>query len=83
MKNVKQFDYVSMVQLLKTFEAFERDFPKAGSLQAFRYQIAQAYWRNKDWAKTREWLNTIIKIAEVKDSFYKDLAKRRLAKVEY
>ena len=33
---------------------FEKDFPKAGSLQAFRYQIAQAYWGEKDWEKTRE-----------------------------
>ena len=72
-----------MPQLLDTFAYFEKDFPKAGSLQAFRYQIAQAHWRNRDWEKTREWLNKIIKIAGEKDSFYKDLAERRLKKVEH
>ncbi len=72
-----------MPHLTKTFSAFERDFPKSGSLQAFRYQIAQAFWKNKDWEDTRKWLNTIISVAGTRDSFYKDLAKRRLQKVEY
>ncbi|MFC1771060.1 tetratricopeptide repeat protein [Candidatus Margulisiibacteriota bacterium] len=72
-----------MPQLLSTFKAFERDYPKAGSLQGFRYQIAQAYWKNANWKKTKEWLNRIIEIAGEKDSFYKDLAERRLKKVEY
>jgi len=72
-----------MPQLIEAFAAFERDFPKAGSLQAFRYQIAQAYWSNKDWANTREWLNKIIEVAGDQDGFYKDLAERRLQKVEY
>ena len=73
--------YIS--QLLETFGAFENDFPKAGTLQAFRYQIAQAYWKNKDWANTRKWLNKILEIAGEQDGFYKDLAQRRLLKVEY
>ena len=72
-----------MPQLLETFASFERDHPTASTLQAFRYQIAQAYWSSKDWAKTREWLNLIIKEAGEGDSFYKDLAERRLQKVEY
>lgn len=72
-----------MPRLLETFAAFERDFPESGSLQAFRYQIAQAYWNNKDWKNTRKWLNKIIGVAGNRDSFYKDLAKRRLQKVEY
>lgn len=70
-------------QLLETFASFERDHPTESTIQAFRYQIAQAYWSNKDWAKTREWLNLIIKEAGDGDSFYKDLAERRLNKVEY
>lgn len=41
-----------MPQLLETFFAFERDHPDASSLQAFRYQIAQAYWKNKNWNQT-------------------------------
>lgn len=70
-------------QLLETFASFEKDHPTASTLQAFRYQIAQAYWTNKDWANTREWLNLIIKESGEGDSFYKDLAERRLQKVEY
>lgn len=72
-----------MPQLLETFESFEKEYPNASTLQAFRYQIAQAYWRSKNWAQTREWLNLIIKESGEGDSFYKDLAERRLKKVEY
>ena len=51
-----------MPQLLTDFAAFEQDFPKASSLQAYRYQIAQAYWKNQDWVNTRQWLNKIIEV---------------------
>ena len=74
-------DYNS--QLLDTFGSFEKDYPDDSSLQAFRYQIAQLYWKARDWEKTREWLNIIIEKAGNGDSFYKDLAQRRLLKVEY
>lgn len=70
-------------QLLETFASFEKDHPTASSLQAFRYQIAQMYWGKRDWAKTRQWLNIIIDESGEGDSFYKDLAQRRLQKVEY
>ncbi len=70
-------------QLLETFASFEKDHPTASSLQAFRYQIAQVYWDKKDWEKTRQWLNLIIDKSGEGDSFYKDLAQRRLQKVEY
>ncbi len=72
-----------MPLLLEVFSSFEADYPKAGSLQAFRYQIAQAYWANKDWGRTRDWLNVIITIAGDSGGFYKDLAQRRLRKVEH
>lgn len=72
-----------MPLLLETFSAFEKEHPTASTLQAFRYQIAQAYWSNKDWVKTREWLNLVIKQSGNGDSFYKDLAQRRLEKIEY
>ena len=72
-----------MPRLLQTFEAFEKDHPDASTLQAFRYQIAQAYWEQKNWNSTREWLNKIIDKAGENDSFYRDLAERRLKKVEY
>ena len=35
-----------MPLLLQTFEGFEKDHPDTSTLQAFRYQIAQAYWGN-------------------------------------
>lgn len=72
-----------MPTFLETFENFESMFPEASTLQAFRYQIAQAYWGQKDWANTRKWLNAIIEKSDGVDTFYSDLAKRRLKKVEY
>ena len=72
-----------MPLLLSTFESFKEDHPNASSLQAFRYQIAQSYWKNRYWNETRVWLNKIIEEANGNDSFYKDLAERRLKKVEY
>jgi tetratricopeptide (TPR) repeat protein len=72
-----------MPLLLSTFAAFETEHPDASTLQPFRYQIAQAYWSHKDWDKTREWLNLIIEKSGANDSFYKDLATRRLVKVEH
>jgi hypothetical protein len=72
-----------MPELLATFASFETDFPDAPTLQAFRFQIAQQYWRARDWEKTKEWLNLIVAKSGPGDSFYKDLAQRRLEKVEY
>jgi len=80
---IEESFYKYMPQLLETFTSFEKEHPNAPTLQAFRYKIAQAYWRNKDWAKTREWLDLVIKQSGEGDSFYKDLAERRLKKVEY
>ncbi len=70
-------------QLLETFSVFERDHPDASSLQAFRYQIAQAYWNQKNWDQTRNWLNRIIEHSGEGYTFYRDLAERRLKKLEY
>ena len=72
-----------MPLLLNTFQSFEQDFPESGALQGFRFQIAQVYWKKKKWMETREWLERIINAPGDTDSFYKDLAQRRLAKVEY
>jgi len=69
--------------VLSTFKELETTFPAAPTLQAFRYQIAQAYWSQKDFEKTKFWLNDIIKKAGTTDSFYKDAAQRRLQKVVY
>jgi len=80
---IKESFYRYMPQLLETFNAFEKEYPNASTLQAFRYQIAQAYWGDKNWAETRKWLNLIIEKAGEVDSFYKDAAQRRLQKIEY
>lgn len=72
-----------MSEIIKTFTSFKEEHPTASALQALRYQIAQSYWRNEDWAKTREWLNLIINESGEGDSFYKDLAERRIDRVEY
>jgi tetratricopeptide (TPR) repeat protein len=66
-----------------TFREYEKAFPQSGAAQAFRFQLAQAYWSQKNWAKTRELLNEIIAKDAGANSFYKDLAERRLNKVEY
>lgn len=63
--------------LIQTFNAYVRDFPDAPAKTAFRYQIAQIYWGMGDNASMKKWLDPILKSQD--DSFYKDLAKRRLA----
>jgi len=70
-------------KLISTFRAYESAFPDASAMQGFRYLIAQAYWRNKKWGETRDWLNEIIQKDGGSNSFYKDLAQRRLEKIEY
>ncbi|MCK4873637.1 MAG: tetratricopeptide repeat protein [Phycisphaerales bacterium] len=79
-----QGDFARYMPILEsTFQAYADAFPEAPSLQAFRYQIAQGYWNNKQWDETRQWLRQIVEKAGEVDSFYKDLATRRLQKVEY
>jgi tetratricopeptide (TPR) repeat protein len=70
-------------QVLGTFAAMESAFPTNSSLQALRYQIAQAYWGHKDWANTRLWLQTIIDKSNGEHTFYTELAKARLTKIEF
>ena len=75
--------------LVQTFGEYAKAFPESGSLQAFRFQIAQAYWRlidNAYWrqkamAESLAWLNEIIEEADGQDSFYADLAKRRQSSI--
>lgn len=69
--------------LEETFRDYERAFPQSSSLQAFRFQLAQVFWSSKNWTKTREFLNEIVEKDKDENSFYKDLAERRLKKVEF
>ncbi len=52
-------------------------------LQGFRYQIAQAYWIEKDWNQTREWLQKVIDSSKGLATFYSETAKARLKKLEH
>lgn len=74
-------------QALKNMEnlivEYEQMFPSDNNLQRMRYTIAQAYWKKKDWAKTRDWLNVIIDNDAGINGFWKDVAEWRLKKVEY
>lgn len=72
-----------MPQLEATFREYEKAFPQSAAMQAFRFQVAQAYWGQKNWKKTREFLNEILEKDAGANSFYKDLAERRMKKVEY
>ena len=60
--------------------SLEEEFPDEGSLQGFRFQIAQSYWsvddQSEHWLQTIEWLDCIIDTAKGADTFYSDLAKR-------
>jgi tetratricopeptide (TPR) repeat protein len=79
-----QNDYKKYLpQVLETFASLESAFPKGSSLQAFRYQIAQAYWVHRDWANARLWLQKIIDKGNGENTFYTETAKARLQKVEY
>lgn len=71
-----------MPQLVETFSMFEKDHPDASSLQAFRYQIAQRYWINRDLERTQMWLNLIIEKSGEQHTFYRDLAERRLSNLK-
>lgn len=71
--------YISKV--LEAFQAFEKAFPDAPSLQPIRYQIAQLYWSNKDFGNTETWLKKVVEHGGSDESFYVDLANRRLHKL--
>ena len=76
----------NMALSVATFEGFEIEYPKASTLQAFRYRIAQAYWgrsiqfgyENAEYFELgKKWFKDVV-VAGTNNSFYHDLAKRRL-----
>jgi tetratricopeptide (TPR) repeat protein len=80
---VKASPQAYIPRLVATFNQFAAEFPDAATVPAFRFQIAQAYWSQKDWENAKKWLNSIIQERGSSDTFYVDLAKRRLEKLEY
>ena len=44
-----------MPQLVETFSVFERDYPEASTLQAFRFQIVQQYYHTAMLTKALGW----------------------------
>lgn len=76
----EDFD-IYMPLLLESFAAFEKEHPDASSLQPFRFQIAQEYWKKLDFANAKVWLDKIIQIAGEDDTFYRHLAQQRLLRM--
>lgn len=72
-------DYMPL--LLQAFAAFEKEHPAASALQPFRFQIAQEYWKRRDFANAKVWLDKIVEIAGEGDSFYRHLAQQRLLRL--
>lgn len=70
-----------MPKVLEAFQAFEKAFPEAPSLQPIRFQIAQLYWSNKDFHNTEIWLKKVVDHGGDEESLYVDLANRRLHKL--
>jgi hypothetical protein len=69
--------YMPIVQ--EALLALEQEHPNASAIQAFRFQIAQAYWAKNDKDNATLWLNKILAAAGDRDTFYSHLAKERLA----
>jgi TolA-binding protein len=72
--------YMPLIQ--ETLAAFEKEHPTASAIQAFRFQIAQAYWGKNDLANAKVWLEKMIAAAGDDDSFYAHLARERLARLQ-
>lgn len=72
-------------KLIVTYAKFERDYPDDPYLQAFAFQIAQKYWyyllttNNSMYTPFAEkWMKKTIELSDGKDTFYSQIAKRRL-----
>ena len=68
----------NLITLGSLFDVFEAAFPESTLLQAFRFQIAQLYMKDKNFEAADQWLNKIIEASGDGDSFYKQLAQYRL-----
>ena len=71
-----------MPKLLETFSAYERDYPEMAYLQTVRFQIGQIYLFQSDLDQSRLWLNRVIEHSGETNTFYRDLAERRLETLE-
>lgn len=69
--------------LVAVFDEFSSQFSNDENLQRLRYTIAQAYWSERNFPETKDWLNKIIDADQESGGFYRDLAEWRLKKVEY
>ena len=70
----------------ETFQKLEMDYPDDQHLEAYAFQIAQAYFYQmivyrKDYLKEKyeEWLRKTIELSNDKDTFYSHLAGIRLS----
>ena len=69
-------------QVVHTFSTFETAFPNNSYLQAFRYQIAQAYWEHRDLGSAKRWLQKIIEKSGGEETLYSEIAQAELEKIE-
>ncbi len=74
--------------LIATYAKFEKDYPDDPHLQAFAFQIAQKYWfyllitRDSKYANpAQKWMDKTIELSEGKDTFYSQIAKKRLREI--
>lgn len=59
-------------------EDFEKSFPDSHKLQRLRYLIGQTYWIAEDPESARLWLGRVIHADLDENTFYRDMAFRRL-----
>lgn len=62
----------------EVFRDFEDAFPNSEKLQRLRYLIGQAHWLGGDLEKAKFWLSKVIEEDQDVNTFYRDLAFRRL-----
>lgn len=65
-----------------TFRMFESTFPDSAKLQPLRYLIGQTYWIGEETEKARHWFSKVIEVDREENTFYRDLAFRRLQYLE-
>jgi tetratricopeptide (TPR) repeat protein len=76
-------DFVKYMHILiETATQYFEEYPDKEYKHPIRFQIAQAFWRQKIWPNAEDWLKVIIDKSE-NDSFYKDLAQRRLNHLKF
>lgn len=75
---ISNFYDIYLPTLVETFNNYVNDFPNSSLIPAFKYQIAQVYWDRNNFKQAYVLLNEIITDAGENETFYKDLAVRKI-----